>query len=553
MVFERSSHSGVEDFLSLHRRAAQMPERVALVAPGRGPLSYRELGDSLRTARRALTGAGLRPGEIAALVLPNGPELITAFLAISGIGAGAPLNPALTEDEYQFYLSRLGARSLILGDGATSPAATAACALGMRVLRIHSSRNDAAGVFTLDAAEHAEPEFPVRTTDAALLLFTSATTGFPKLVPLTWGNLQTMAFRETSALQLSEADRFLSLMPLFHLHGLAAVLAQLHCGGTVISTPAFNPATFLNWLEQFQPTWLSSNPPLNRAILTLAREHPEVFRRIPLRLIRSTGAAPAPEELAWLEEAVGAPVLTGYGLTEAGGVTRETPEARKPGSAGRTSGLEVAIMDPLGNLLAAELEGEIAVRGASVTAGYLDDPEANQVAFHDGWFHTGDIGRLDSEGFLFITGRRKEIINRGGEKIVPQEVDEVLAAHPALADAAVFAVAHRTLGEDVAAAVVLRNGAAASELELRRFAATRLASFKVPRRILFLDRIPRTATGKAQRDVLAEQFRNRVRLPSELTSPRGQTVEARLIAIWRRTLERTHRRAADGGVRPAPL
>ena len=544
---EHFGRCGVDDLLALERRAAQTPAAVALVAPGRQPLTYPELGDSLRTARRALAGTGFRPGEIAALVLPNGPELITAFLAISGIGAGALLNPALTADEYRFYLSRLGARSLILGDGVNSPAAMAARTLGMQVLRIRSSRDDAAGVFTLEATENAERKFPVRTTDAALLLFTSATTGSPKLVPLTWGNLHAMAVREMRALQLNEADRFLSLMPLFHLHGLAAVLAQLYCGGTVISTHGFNPATFLNWLEQFHPTWFTSSPPLNRAILSLAREHPEVFRRIPLRLIRSTGAAPVPEELTWLEEAAGAPVLTGYGLTETGGVTRETPDARKPGSVGRTSGLEVAIMDPLGNLLAAELEGEIAVRGASVTSGYLDDPKANQVAFRDGWFHTGDIGRLDSEGFLFITGRLNEIINRGGEKIIPQEVDEVLAAHPALADAAIFAVAHPTLGEDVAAAVVLRNGAAASEMELRRFAATRLASFKVPRRILFLDTIPRTATGKPQRGVLADQFRNRIPFDREFSSQPGEPVEARLIEIWRRILERTDRRATGGG------
>jgi acyl-CoA synthetase (AMP-forming)/AMP-acid ligase II len=495
--------------LALERHAIQRPLSVALAAPGRPPLTYKELGDTLRTTRRTLTDAGLRTGEIGALVLPNGPELITAFLAISGIGACAPLNPALTGDEYRFYLTRLGARLLITPDGVSSPAAAAARALGMQVLRIHSTGDRAAGVFTLDGVESAVREIPVRTSDGALLLFTSATTGSPKLVPLTWGNLHAMAVRETHVLQLTESDRFLSLMPLFHLHGLAAVLAQLHCGGTVIGTPGFSPASFLNWLDEFRPTWFSSSPPMNRAILTLARAHPEVFRRNPLRLIRSTGAAPEPEGLTWLEAAAGVPVLAGYGLTETGGVTRDTPDARKPGSAGRSSGLEVAIMDPLDRELAAGLEGEIAVRGASVTPGYVDDREANQAAFRNGWFHTGDIGRLDSEGFLFITGRLREIINRGGEKIVPQEVDEVLAAHPALADAAAFGVAHGTLGEDVAAAVVLRSGAAASELELRRFAANRLARFKVPRRIVFMDAIPRTATGKAQRGLLAEQFRNR--------------------------------------------
>jgi acyl-CoA synthetase (AMP-forming)/AMP-acid ligase II len=304
-----------------------------------------------------------------------------------------------------------------------------------------------------------------------------------------------MAAREAHTLQLSPADRLLSLMPLFHLHGLAAVLTQLFSGGTAIAIPGYHPATFLPWLQQFQPTWFSSHAPLNRAILALARAHPEVFRSSPLRVIRITGATPEAAIPAALEEAVGVPVLAGYGLTETGGVTRNTEAARKPGSVGRSSGLEVAIMDEAGNLLPAEAEGEVVVRGPSVTSGYLDDPEANLAAFRGGWFHTGDIGRLD------------------GEKIVPQDVECALLAHAAVAEAAVFAVYHRTLGEDVAAAVVLRPGAAASELKLRRFAAGRLAPFKVPRRIVFLDGIPRTATGKPQRAQLAERYRGGIPWP----------------------------------------
>jgi acyl-CoA synthetase (AMP-forming)/AMP-acid ligase II len=507
-VSDRFTPCGFDDFLPLQRGAAEVPAAVALAAPGREPLTYRELERRLQSMRREVTGAGLRPGEIAALALPNGPELITAFLAVSGIGAGAPLNPAFTESEFRFHLSRLGARVAIVPDGVISPAAAAAQALGMTVLKISSTPDVAAGAFTWEKPRKAEPALSVRTTDAALLLFTSATTGAPKLVPLTWANLRLMAAREAGALRLSAADRLLSLMPLFHLYGIAAVLAQLFCCGAVISTPGFNPATFPAWLDRFRPTWFTSSPPVNRAILALARGHPEVFRRSPLRLIRTSGATPQPEVLTALEEAVGVPVVDGYGLTETGGVTRDTPGARKPGSAGRSSGLELAIMDSLGNLLAPEQEGEIVVRGASVTSGYLDEAEANQAAFRGGWFHTGDIGRLDNEGFLFITGRLKEMINRGGEKIIPEGVEDVLAAHPAVAEAAVFAVAHLTLGEDMAAAVVLRVGAAASALELRRFAATRLAPFKVPRRIVFLDRIPRTVTGKPQRALLAERFRD---------------------------------------------
>ena len=536
MALEMPTKDGFDDFLPLERHAAA----IALVAPGRQPLTYGELGDRLRDIRCALHHAGVRPGEVAALALPSGPELITAFLAFAGMGACAALNPSLTEDEYRLYLTRLGTRTLLLQDGITSPAATAARALGMQVLRIHTTPDSAAGVFTLDVPADPAAAPSGRGTDAALLLFTSATTGTPKLVPLTWSNLRAMAVREMRALQLSEADRLLSLMPLFHLHGLAAVLTQLFCGGSVICTSGFNPGSFLTWLDQFRPTWFTSNAPLNRAILAIARQRPEDFRRASVRFVRSSGATPEPELLTLLEEALGAPVLTGYGLTETGGVTRNTPNARKPRSVGRTSGLEVAVMDAAGNFLPAESEGEIVVRGPSVTPGYLDDADASQAAFRDGWFHTGDIGRLDSEGFLFLTGRVKEMIDRGGEKIIPQEVDDVLVAHPALADAAVFAVAHRTLGEDVVAAVVLRDGAAASELEIRRFAATRLAPFKIPRRIVFLDGIPRTVTGKPQRGVLAEQFRNLVALHAEPAAPQ-ESIEARLTEILRSIAEGTGR------------
>jgi acyl-CoA synthetase (AMP-forming)/AMP-acid ligase II len=502
-VTDLSRPASSEDFLNLAQRAAEMPSAIALSSPEQDAVTYLNLEQRLRVMRREAATAGLGPGEVAAIVLPNGPDLILAMLAVAGIGAAAPLNPSYTESEFRYFLHRLGARVVIVAEGVASPAVAAADGLGIPVLRMRSP-----GTF-IQTPDTRYPTTPVRTTDAALLLFTSATTGIPKLVPLTGENLRAMAIREVRALQLSASDRFLSLMPLFHLHGLASVFTQFLCGGTVICTAGFNPATFLDWLDRFQPTWFTSSPPLNRSILGLARQYPEVFRRVPLRFIRTTGAAPQPEVVTSLEETLGVPVLNGYGLTETGGVTRNTTDAHKTGSAGRTSGLEAAIMDPVGNFIVDGREGEIVVRGASVTSGYLDDPEANRSAFCNGWFRTGDIGRLDGEKFLFITGRLKEMIDRGGEKILPQGVEDVLAAHPAVAEAAVFAVAHPTLGEDVAAAIVLREGAAATVLELRRFAAARLAPFKVPRRIEFIERIPRTATGKPQRSVLAERFRNR--------------------------------------------
>lgn len=517
--------AAIDDLLPSDLGALRNPDALALAASGRDPLTYAELQRHLDALRAALLDAGIRPAGVVALALPSGPEFIAAFLAVSAIGACAPLDPALTEPECRSYLTRLGAQALICEDG--TPAAAAARALGIGVLALRSAPGDPAGVFALSPSGRTAPAG--RNTGAALLLHTSATTGTPKLVPLTLANLRAMALHDARALQLTAADRFLGMMPLYHLHGISAALTQLSCGGAVISTPGFDAANFLGWLAEFRPTWFSSTPTIHRVILALAREHPNAFRSAPLRLIRSTGAGLDPALLAALEAATGIPVLEGYGLTETGGVARSTLVARKPGSVGRSSGLEIAVLDASGAPLPPGLEGEIAVRGPSVASGYLDDPEATQAAFRNGWFHTGDLGRLDGDGFLFLSGRLKEMINRGGEKVVPQEVDRALAAHPAVAEAATFAIPHRTLGEEVAAAVVLRAGAAATELELRRFAATRLASFKLPRRITMIDCIPRGPTGKPKRALLAEQFRDRVtrREPAPLDS-----VGEELAAIW---------------------
>ena len=533
MLQVSTCNTRLDDVLALDRRASETPDATALLAPGRSPLTYRQLWGHVQTSRNALASLGIGPGEVTALVFPSGPELITAFLALASNGACAPLDPALTESEFRFCLSRLRARTLIVPDDSPGPAARAARSLGMRVLTIHVPLDQPAGVFELrDTGESAIA--PDRETDAALLLFTSATTDSPKLVPLRWSNLQAMAMHDSQALQLTAADQLLSLMPLFHLHGLATVLTQLSCGGSVICTPGFDPASFPAWLTELRPTWFTSSPPLNRAILAVARQQPEFFRDVPLRFIRSATAASEPQLLTLLEEATGVPVLNGYGLTETGGVARNTCDHRKLGSVGRSSGLELAITDPSGNILPPECEGEIVVRGPSVTSGYIDNPEANQSAFRDGWFHTGDIGRLDTEGFLFITGRLKEMINRGGKKIAPQDVEAVLMGHPAVADAAACAIPHSTLGEDVGAAVVLRPGASASESELRQFAAAYLAPFKIPRRIVLIDSIPRTSTGKPRRGVLAEQLRSPLRRTSAARVL--EPVESVLIDIWRRIL-----------------
>jgi oxalate---CoA ligase len=528
--------------LEIERWAIETPQGAALADPKRTTLTYSGLLNHIKLASAAFCEAGVHPGTAAVLALPNGPEFVTAALAISMRSACAPLDLSLTAEEYRRYLPRIRASALVCAEGADLPVVDAARELGMRLIRVRPALSAPAGVFELAGTEGAGDRTQQRQIDAGFLLHTSATTDAPKLVPRHHAAMRVAARQDADALELSAADRFLSLMPLCHGHGITAITTQLICGASAFCAPRFDARSFLTWLEEFRPTCFSADPTLLRVILTLAQENPGVFRKIPLRFIRSAGAPLRPDEARLLEERLGAPVLDSYGLSEIPSVTRNTPSRRKPGSAGRSTGTEVAVMGPSGTLLPAESEGEVVARGGTLMPGYLDNPEANRNAFQDGWFRTGDIGRLDRDGFLFIVGRTKEMINRGAKKIVPQEVDNALAKHPALADAAAFAIAHRSLGEDVAAAVVLRRGAKATDLEVRRFAADHLAPYKIPRRVVFVDEIPRTASGKPKRNALAELFGDLAARgtrtnadPVEETRPPTE-VESKLIDIWRDVL-----------------
>jgi acyl-CoA synthetase (AMP-forming)/AMP-acid ligase II len=299
-------------------------------------------------------------------------------------------------------------------------------------------------------------------------------------------------------------------MPLFHIHGLiAAVLSSLAAGGSVFCTPGFNALRFFQWLGEAKPTWYTAVPTMHQAILARAARNRDALNAAPLRFIRSSSASLPPQVMAELETVFGCPVIESYGMTEAAHQMASNPlppRARKPGSVGPAAGPEIAVMAEDGGIMPAGATGEIVIRGPNVTAGYENNPDANRTAFAHGWFHTGDQGTMDDEGYVRVTGRLKEIINRGGEKISPLEVDEILMDHPAIAQVVTFATPHDKLGEEVAAAVVLREGSEANEQAIRDFAASRLADFKVPRRVIILDEIPKGATGKLQRIGLAAKL-----------------------------------------------
>ncbi len=486
-------------------------DAVAISAPDAKPLTYNGLRALVAKTIAALNGFGVGRGDRVAIVLPNGPEMATAFIAIASGAVSAPLNPGYRADEFEFYMSDLGAKALVVEADSASPAVDAAKKLGIAVLTLTPDANAGAGSFTLSGGQQGSAARPsvASPEDIALILHTSGTTSRPKIVPLSQHNVGTSADNIARTLEFSEADRGLNIMPLFHIHGLiAGLLAPLSRGGSVYCTPGFNALKFFAAMEAARPNWYTAVPTMHQAILTRAAHHKDVIGRHPLRFIRSSSSSLPPQVMAELEATFHAPVIEAYGMTEASHQMASNPlhGVRKPGSVGLAAGPEVAIMDEAGNLLPANEIGEIVIRGDNVASGYENNPKANAESFTNGWFRTGDQGVKDADGYISLTGRLKEIINRGGEKVSPREVDEALMDHPAVLQVVTFAVPHDMLGEDVAAAVVLRDGATVSEQELRSFLSTKLAAFKTPRKILFLGEIPKGATGKLQRIGLAQKL-----------------------------------------------
>jgi acyl-CoA synthetase (AMP-forming)/AMP-acid ligase II len=487
-------------------------DRPAVVLPeGGAGLTYAELRQQVEAAAEALAAAGIRRGDRVAMALPNGLAAIVCFLAAATAGTAAPLNPACREEEFRFYLDDTGAR-LLLVPPAGADAARRAAEGRVQVITVGE---DVRGRVQLDtSARRRTPEAPT-VDDVALVLHTSGSTGRPKRVPLTHANLTISAANIVGSYTLTAEDVSLCVMPLFHVHGLvASTLATLASGGTVVVPSKFNPLAFWRTARDQRATWYSAVPTLHQ--LLLARVEPGAARPAGaehLRFIRSCSAALPPQVMHDLEAAFGAPVVEAYGMTEAAHQMSSNPlppGERLAGSVGRGTDVAIAIMDAHGTLLAAGERGEVVIRGPNVTAGYENNPDANAASFTGGWFRTGDQGVLDGNGYLTLVGRLKELINRGGEKISPREIDEVLLEHPAVAEAVSFGVPHRIWGEEVAAAVVLHpavsGGPATTEAELVAYCRERLADFKRPKRIHITDAIPRTATGKIQRRLVAAAY-----------------------------------------------
>jgi acyl-CoA synthetase (AMP-forming)/AMP-acid ligase II/aryl carrier-like protein len=523
----------------LEDQAKRIPDAPAILAVGRAPLTYAGLYQHIDKTGHTLRAMGIGRRDRVAVVLPNGPEMAVAVLSVAASAACAPTNPGHGAEELDRYFTDLRPCALITQAGMDSPARRVALSRGIRLIELSTAVDAEAGLFALTAHHGGPPaQDLISPDDVALLLPTSGTTSRPKIVPQTHANICASAYATGAALALRDTDRCLNVLPLFHGHGLTAtVVASLAAGASVVCTPGFDVNSFCAWLTAFRPTWYSAVPTMHQAILAQAEHHRDRLAKCRLRFVRSSSAPLPPRTFAELERTFEVPVIEWYGMTE---VTSSPiacnplpPRQQKPGSVGVPVSLDVAIMDEGGALLAEGQTGEVVVRGVSVTSGYDGDPMATQAAFAGDWFKTGDLGYFDSDGYLFLVGRIREMINRGGEKVAPQEIEEVLLDYPAIAEAATFAVPHPTLGEDVASAVVLRAEAAATPKQIREFATGRLADFKVPRQVVIVPELPKGPTGKVKRVELAAKLglASHGNRPETFVAPRTP-LEKQLASIW---------------------
>ncbi len=474
---------------------------TAIIIPETGlRVTYESLREQVSAVANALAAAGINRGDRVAIALPNGVPAIVCFLGAAAAGTAAPLNPGYRFDEFAFFLEDTSARMLIVPPDGGGEARRAA---GDRVA-IVTAEMDRTGTVGFGARRGGVSASEPSPDGIALVLHTSGSTGRPKRVPLKHANLVASARTIAETYSLGPEDVALCVMPLFHVHGLvASVLATLLSGGTVVVPGRFNPLAFWRTVRDDRVSWYSAVPTLHQLLLARSGTERPAGAEF-LRFIRSC-SAPLPVEAARrMEERFGVPVLEAYGMTEASHQMASNPpppRPRKLGTVGPGTGTRLGIIDEGGQHLPEGQTGEVVIQGPGVIRGYENNPGANASAFIDGWFRTGDQGVLDADGYLRLVGRIKELINRGGEKVAPPEVDEVLLAHPAVAEAVCFAVPHSTWGEEVAAAVVLR--AEATEAELLAHCRERMADFKRPKKLYILPSIPRTATGKIQRRAVA--------------------------------------------------
>jgi acyl-CoA synthetase (AMP-forming)/AMP-acid ligase II/acyl carrier protein len=530
--------SSIGDLVACQARRAS--ERIAILGCEGWSITYGTLWASLNDTVDRLRRVGVRRTDRVAVVLPGGPETAVAIIAVAAGAVCVPLNPSFTEDEWRRYFAELGAAALLTRADVNSASRRVAQTLGIPVIEVWTELRGSAGV--LSTEEHAKRptlgnEFACGADDAFILL-TSGSTSRPKMVPLTHASVCLSARNVGANLTLRPDDRLLNVLPLFHGHGLiSGVLAALAAGSSVVCTEGFNADAFFGWVTKFRPTWYTAVPSIHQAVLSVADTHKHLAQRSSFRVIRSASSTLTPKLLCGLEGLFGVPVIDTYGMTEAATqIAANSLRRRKLGSVGQPAGAEIAILGAEGRPASSGERGEIVLRGPTITRGYNNDAAATAAAFQDGWFRTGDLGYIDADGYLFIVGRIKDVINRGGQKVAPAEVEEVLSDHPDVVEAAVFPIPHPRLETDIAAAVVLRRGAKVTAQKLRRFVGKRLASFKVPGLIRIVQEIPKGAGGKIKRGELATAANARAERRRRMATPRSD-LERQLAQLWADLLE----------------
>ena len=526
-------------FALIKRAAGKFPQRNALITEDGGRILFHDLLAYLEAFQAQLSARGIGPDSRVAIVLRNGIDMAAVLLATTCSAVAVPLNPSCSPAEFHAYCEDLGITHLLVS--ATSPAAArqVAAERGIALLELGGGR------LLLDDTALRVGSIRLPRPDrqgTALILLTSGSTGRPKKVPLSHGNICVSVGDICETLQLSQHDVCLCMWEQFHIGGLVdLLLAPLAAGGSVLCAENFEIDRFFRLMLSHSPTWFQGVPATLYPVSVRARSlGPLHFPA--LRFIRSVASALDPGLMREVEDLFGVPVIQTFGMTEAAPLittNRLPPAIRKPGSVGRSCGPEIRIETPMGEVLPAGEIGEVLIRGPNIFAGYEDNPEANAASFRNGWFRTGDTGFLDAEGDLFLRGRIKETINRGGEKIGPFEVEEALLSHPAIAQAAVFSVWHRTLGEDIAAAVVAKPGQFLDITALRQFLFTVIAPFKVPAQILFRESLPLNPVGKIDKLRLAQEIDGKNRKSEEKSAyrmPRHQ-LDTFLVALWARELD----------------
>jgi acyl-CoA synthetase (AMP-forming)/AMP-acid ligase II len=495
--------------------AEAAPDSTALIiGADRVHVSYADLADLVVDLCTTLQRSGLRPGDVVALQATNSLAFVVALLAAARADiVVAPVDPALPAAERRARTDMLGARVTLTDarqiDRGASPGDCPTWFLD-ETEGANSCAKPAVRLVVPDSARGVDAPVAGLTNRDALIMFTSGTTGTPKMVPWTHDNIAASIAGIAGAYQLTPSDATVAVMPLFHGHGLiAALLATLATGGRVV-LPArgrFSAHTFWDDVAAVDATWYTAVPTIHQILLSRAAVDPPRGYRPRLRFIRSCSAPLTPATAQLIEATLKAPVLAAYGLTEA---THQATSVRlsddqhtRLETVGTPTSLTVRIVDGNGKTCPMGVTGEIWFRGPTVVRGYLDNPAGTASAFVDGWLRTGDLGEVDSHGILTVTGRIKELINRGGEKISPEHVEDVLTSYPGVAQAAVFGVPDAVYGEKVSAIVVARRGLRLDPTDLTSYCQTRLAAFEIPERITFANRLPLTAKGSVDRSKLA--------------------------------------------------